>query len=377
MNEGNNFTNNCRLALRIIFLLLAILAALFVLQKISWIINLVILATLIVYSLSPLSDFLTKKGFPHTLSVLLVFIFFLFSVLLFFYLLVPTVISEMGTLARYLATDYRALFTNVITQLDTYINNESLEQALLQLLQDIPRTLQSTVATLTNISGNIFSRLSETAIVLFLVFYLLKDLASIKHGIIRIFPEKWQKEVNLIIEIIDCKVGEYLRGNLLRCFIVGLLTGISLRAVGMPFSFMLGILAGLLNIIAYVGPYLAGIPAVLLAFTPSTPHPLLIVALYVLIESIDAFILSPLLLGRAVDLMPFSVIMSLLIGGQLFGFLGVLLALPVTATLKVILHHYYFREDFKLPTRDDCGLPALKVKYKAAGLKFLKKFKNK
>jgi len=377
VNDVNNFNNNWRLAVRIIFLLLAIILIFLFLQKITWIISLVLMAVLIVYSLSPLSNFLTKKGFPHILSVLLVYLLFLFSVILFFYLLIPTVILEMGTLARFLATDYRALFTNAIAQLDTFLNNETLEQTLLQLMQDIPSTLQSTVATLTNISGNIFSRLSETIIILFLVFYLLKDMDSIRQGIIRIFPIKWQKEVNLILEIIDCKVGKYLRGNLLRCFAVGLLVGITLKTLGMPFSFMLGILAGVLNIIAYIGPYLAAIPAVLLALTPNTPHPLLIIALYVLIEAIDAFLLSPFLLGKAVDLTPFSVIMSLLIGGQLFGFLGILLALPVTATLKAILQHYYFREDFKQPADGERGLPALKSKCKSVSLKIFNKIKNK
>ncbi|MCR3922863.1 MAG: AI-2E family transporter [Firmicutes bacterium] len=362
------------LSVRIIFLLLIILAVVLFIQKIAWVISLILISTLIVYTLSPLSNFLTKKGLPHTISVLFVYSLLFVSVLLFFYFLIPTIISELRTLTRFLATDYRALLPQILTQIDSLLESESLNQTLQNLAQDLPNTLQGAIITLTNLTANIFSRLSEVILVLFLVFYLLRDLAPTRQGIIRIFPKPWQKEASLVLEIIDCKVGAYLRGNLLRCLIVGTLTGVALSIVGMPFALMFGVLAGLLNIIVYIGPYLAGIPAVLLALTASTPHPLLIVAIYVFIQAIDAFTLTPLLLGRAVDLMPFTVIVSLLVGGQLFGLLGILLAIPVAATLKVVIYHYYYGENCNLSSSiGDLSIPSLAKSVRAVKAKISKK----
>ena len=140
--------------------------------------------------------------------------------------------------------------------------------------------------------------------------------------------------------VIDAKVGAYLRGNVARCTLVGIATGLGLYFIGMPFALMLGVLAGVLNLIVYIGPYLAAAPAIPIAlsqspagynwpsyrFKPSMPSP------------------TPLLLGKAVDIHPFSVIIAILIGGRLLGILGILLAIPMAATLKVLFNYYYLRK---------------------------------
>ncbi|MBS4032494.1 MAG: AI-2E family transporter [Clostridiales bacterium] len=347
MEEQSWEERTWRLSLRIIFVIISVIAVIWFLRQITWVIGLLTVATLIVYSISPLSSYLTRKGLPHYLSVLTVYFFLLFSTAMFFYLLIPTLLSEMRGLARYLATDYSYLLPQLVVQIQDILINENIATALQEFSQELPIMLQQAVLTLTGLTGNVFSVLTEAVIVLFLIYYLLRDLSLIKKGVIRMFPDRWRKESSHVLRIIDVKVGAYLRGNILRCGIVGVLTGLILSIVGMPFALMLGILAGLLNIIVYVGPYLAGIPAVILALAPDTPNPLIIIVLYVLIQALDGFLLVPLLLGKAVDLRPFTVIVSLLVGGKLLGFIGIILAIPVAATLKVIIYHYYLKEHSK------------------------------
>ncbi|EEG77133.1 AI-2E family transporter [Dethiobacter alkaliphilus] len=333
------------LIVRTLAVILTIIAVLWFVHKISWVIGILVVSTMIVYSISPLSNYLTRKGVPHSVSVLSVYLLLLFSAFLFFYLLIPTLTNEMRALARYLATDYSYLLPEILLQIDQLMASENIHQALQDVAQNLPNMLQQAVFTMTLVTGSIFSGLTEVLIVLFLVYYMLRDLSHVKRGIVRLFPPAWRKESTHVLQIIDLKVGAYLRGNLLRCTAVGIITGIALAIVGMPFALMLGILAGILNIIVYIGPYLAGIPAVLLALTPNTPHPILIVVLYVTVQAVDAFLLTPNLLGKAVDLRPFTVIISLLIGGTLLGVIGFLLAIPVAATIKVIIYHYYLKED--------------------------------
>ncbi len=332
-------------AFKLVTILLLVVAIIWFVQKIAWVIGLVLISLLVVYSIVPLSTFLHKKGVPHLVSVLLVFFALLFLLLLTFYMIIPTLIVELRSLARYLATDYSYLLPQFISQLDEIMINDNLMEALQNLTHDLPNLLQQAVSTATTVTVNLLAGLTEVVIILFLVFYLLRDLDQLKKGIINLFPKRWRKEATHVLEIIDVKVGSYLRGNFVRCGIVGILTGVILAIIGMPFALIFGILAGLLNIIVYVGPYLAAIPAVILALTPDTPHILLIIILYVLIQAVDAFLLVPLLLGRAVDLRPFTIIVSLLVGGQLLGIIGIILAIPVAATLKVIVYHYYLKED--------------------------------
>ena len=106
---------------------------------------------------------------------------------------------------------------------------------------------------------------------------------------------------------------------------------------------MLGFIAGILNIILYIGPVVAAFPAVLLSFTPETPHFLIVVIVYVAIQLIDGTILTPLLLGKAVDLNPFTIIVVILIGGQLAGIVGIIISIPLVAIGKVLFNHYYLK----------------------------------
>ena len=119
------------------------------------------------------------------------------------------------------------------------------------------------------------------------------------------------------------------------------MTSIGLFVLKMPFALMLGGLAGLLNIIPYIGPILAAVPAVLLSLLPDTPNIFLVVGLYILVEIVDSFVFTPIFLGKAVDLSPLTVVVSVLIGGQLLGTLGIILAIPAAAICKVLLFHYF------------------------------------
>lgn len=353
MDNQMKFKDYWYLSIRIIVLILAIILLFVFVRKIAWVINLLVIATLIVYCLKPLADFLTQRGVPSTLAAVFVFALLIVSFLLFFYFLIPEFVMELGELARFLATDYRYLLPELVSGLTSVLEIESINQALQNfandLINNLPSNLQTASLYITRITRSVVSHVVDAVLVLFLVFYLLRDLKAVKKGVVNVFPQNWRKEAVLVLSIIDSKVGAYLRGNIVICLIVGILTGVALSFVKMPFALMLGILAGVLNIIVYVGPWLAAIPAILLSLTPNAPHPLLVIGIYLAVQAVDAFILKPLLLGKAVDLMPLTVIVSLLIGGQLFGLLGVLLAIPATATLKVLVF-YYLHGDKELLT---------------------------
>ncbi|MGI6575141.1 MAG: AI-2E family transporter [bacterium] len=332
-----------RFAIKLAVAFAAVWGLILLFNRIFWVINLVVVSFLIVYSISPAVDYLARiKRLPRLAAVSFVYTCFLLLLVLLINLIIPIVISEIRNLAHFLPR-YSTYLTPYIQDAVESISRPDITNTVINFLQQVPRHLQQILNRATIITVAVISRLGEVAIVLFMVFYLLRDLEAIKQSAVTYLPRSWRKEAIYVLGVIDEKVGAYLRGNLLRCTLVGILTGFGLSFLGMPFALMLGVLAGVLNIIVYIGPYIAAAPAVLIALSISPAVTIFVILLYIIVQSLDGFVITPLLLGKAVDLHPFSVIIAVLVGGRLFGFLGILLGIPVAATLKV-LYKYYRQE---------------------------------
>ncbi len=341
----NNLKSNIKLVLFIFGLILFLWA----LQILFPVITLVIIALFIVYLVSPLVSLLVKLRIPHPLAAVTVFILFLFVIVSIFYFIPPMIFREIRQLAGYISTDFRQYFIMLSTRLEELdilydlTISQTLYASLMEFIESIPLILIRWINRVSTFQIPFLSELWSLVGLFFLTFFLLLDIEKVKASIVSLFPPNYHHEVLHVIGIIDSKVGAYLRGNVIRCSIVGVFTGLGLTWIGMPFAVTLGITAGLLNIIHNIGPLLAAIPAVLLSLTPGTPHPLMVAGLYLIIQTVDPFILTPFLLGKAVDLRPITVIIALLSGARLMGLLGIILSIPVTAILKVLINHYYIK----------------------------------
>ncbi len=341
----NNLKSNIKLVL-FIFGLILFLWALKILYPV---ITLLIIALFIVYLVSPLVSLLVKFRIPHPLAAVTVFILFLFVIVSIFYFIPPMIFREIRQLAGYISTDFRQYFIMLSTQLEELdvlydlTISQTISTSVMEFIENIPLILIRWINRISTFQIPFLSELWSLVGLFFLTFFLLLDIEKVKASIVSLFPPNYHHEVLHVIGIIDSKVGAYLRGNVIRCSIVGVFTGLGLTWIGMPFAITLGITAGLLNIIHNIGPLLAAIPAVLLSLTPGTPHPLMVAGLYLIIQTVDPFILTPFLLGKAVDLRPITVIIALLSGARLMGLLGIILSIPVTAILKVLINHYYIK----------------------------------
>ncbi len=331
------------LALKIIGFLAIILSFIWFIGNITWVITLLVISVLIVYSISPLADWLEKQGLSRTAASAITFLALLLFMVGLLSLTIPRLYSEIQALANYAPHLYREL-EPYLYQLNELMEEPAFGSYIEDLFEDLPQTLENVggiILQITNFSIVLITGFFEFLIVMFLVFYLLRDIKDIKKGIIGIFPFKYQKEAYKILEVIDLKVGQYLRGNLLRCLLVGVLTGFGLFLLDIRFFVVLGLIAAVLNIIVYIGPYIAAFPAVLIALSYSIHTAIIVAIMYVVIQGIDAFVLTPILLGKAVDLRPFTTIIALLIGGTLYGIIGVLISIPIAATIKVLINYYY------------------------------------
>ncbi|MGH9164557.1 MAG: AI-2E family transporter, partial [Acidimicrobiales bacterium] len=187
-------------------------------------------------------------------------------------------------------------------------------------------------------------------------FYLLVDLPRIRTVIESLVPEAARPEVLHVGRRLGRAMGGFFRGQLAVAGIVGIMCSVGLLVIGLRFWFLVGMIAGLFNVIPLVGPWVGGIPGLVIAFTTGSP----LQALGVLIvmagaQQIDNHFITPQVMKRAVQLHPAAVILALLAGGSLAGFVGLLLAVPVTAALKIVCGHVWRVHVLGRPFDDSFG----------------------
>lgn len=182
-------------------------------------------------------------------------------------------------------------------------------------------------------------------VVLFLGIYLAASPQVYLSGVTHLFPLSQRERVGELFEKVGTTLGHWLLGQMLSMLVVGTLIAVGLRLLGVPLGLALGVVAGLLNFIPIIGSLVSALPAVLLAFLVGPLHPVYVIGLYLLVNvGIESHLLVPLIQRHAVNLPPAMAVLALFFMGELFGFLGLLLAIPLTATLFVLVKVVYVRD---------------------------------
>jgi predicted PurR-regulated permease PerM len=173
--------------------------------------------------------------------------------------------------------------------------------------------------------------------VLVFTFYMLLQGAAIKHACLALFPPKERPRVTLVLERIGRKFGGWLRGQLLLSFAVAVPVAVVLRIIGMPYPLVLGMIAGIGELIPMVGPTLGAAVAILVALSQTSWQLVAVVIFYVILLNVEPHILVPRIMSHAIGLSPLLTLVALLTGIKLIGILGGLLSIPVAAALQVIV----------------------------------------
>lgn len=302
------------------------------------------LAVLLVYLLNPLVSILERRGTPRTGAILLVYLaFFFFAAGIFLYG-VPRIIEQLNSLAETIPL-YTEQVQDIVRSIHSHYINLSIPDGMRQVIDErihwlediILQQVKLTVASLIGAVGYVFKILLAPV----LAFYFLKDLQLIKMKTILTLPEEWREDVAGILHDIDQVLGSFVRGYFSVAAIVGGLTAASMAFLGMEFAMMLGLIAGITELIPYFGPVIGAVPAVGLAVLHSKWLAVKVALVFMIIHQLEGNIISPKILGDKVGLHPLVVIFSLFAGGELYGLTGMLLAVPVAAVLRVILNFVY------------------------------------
>lgn len=210
--------------------------------------------------------------------------------------------------------------------------------------EQIVRQLGSMVPNAGLFFGGVLGAIGNVIIILFVGIYFAATPQLYTNGLVRMIPQSKRGRAREVLQELGHTLASWLLGKSASMLIVGIATSVGLSLLGVPLALILGIIAGLLDFIPYLGPVMAGVPAVLLALSISPDLALYTVLLFVGVQLVEGYLLQPLIEARAVDLPPALVIVMQLIFGTLFGFAGVALATPLAAGLSVLVKMLYIED---------------------------------
>lgn len=298
-----------------------------------------VFAIIIAYILNPLVEMLTERKMNRTAAVALIYFILIGSIIVALVYIIPIIILELDKLIDTLpfyTREVQKILANIKT---TYLT--SLPLAFQEIIdRNIHRMEELLLAWLQKIADaiiGIFSNMLSIILAPILGFYFLRDLNKIKECTILIIPISYRKIVLQWFERFSSTLGRYFRSQLIVSLIIGALTTISMMILGVDFAFLIGLVAGLTNIIPYFGPLIGIMPAVAIALL-RYPYkiPWIIVSMLI-IHQLESGIISPHIVGEHVGLHPITVILALLTGGTFFGLIGLILAVPTAALMKFII----------------------------------------
>ena len=306
-----------------------------------------LVGAILAYLGTPLVGWAAQRGIARALSTVVVVVLFGLLLNALFFVLVPLVQAEVGLAAKKLPELIAAANARVAPWLQQHFDitlGLDLEMVKTWVTQNMHEARALSMRLLSGVTaGGLFvvSLLVNLALIPVVMFYLLRDWNMIIERLDTLIPRGWQVKVRTILEEIDAVLAEFLRGQLLVMLVLAGYYAIGLSIAGLDRAVAIGILTGLLVFIPYVGFGLGlvlGIVAALLQWG-GWPAFLGVLSVYAIGQLLEAYVLLPWLVGDRIGLHPLAVIFALLAFGQLFGFAGVLMALPVSAAILVGLRH--------------------------------------
>jgi predicted PurR-regulated permease PerM len=301
-----------------------------------------LLAVVVVYLLNPLVSALERRGVPRAAGAGVVYVLFLCLVALAINLLVPVVTRQVAQVIDHFpgyVADAQAMMRRLAARFGAEPNFRlDADQVRTWLAAGDNR--QAVTRYLTGLRSFTTSLLGGLVILVIgpiMAFYLLVDLPRLQRGAMALVPPGRRDEVRVLMDRISQAVGGFFRGQLLVALFVGVASSIGLWAVDLPFWLLVGIVAGVFNLVPLIGPFIAGGLAVIIAVVGGKPLTALWAALVLLaVQQIDNHLISPNVMSRTVQLHPVVVMLALLVGASFAGLFGMLVIVPLVAVAKIV-----------------------------------------
>lgn len=329
-----------------------------------------IIGTIILfYLLAPIINKLDQRGINKRVSIFGLFVVIILLIVWGVSFLVPIIQNQIETfmenLPAYMDTlekmvaeapfipSAEALFPNISTYLESF--------DLTVITEQINPILTSTFGSLGSVIGTITQLATGFVMIPILLYYILVDGERIPNTILHHIPTRYRITARRIMYRGNYQVSQYIRGQILVALIVGLLFGIGYTIIGLDYGVTLAVISAMLNVIPYLGSFIAVVPALIIGLLTSPLMFVKVIIVLVIEQTIEGRIISPQILGNSMKIHPVTILLILVGAGHTFGLTGVILGVPGYAIIKVIVSELYnvFREESGLYEEDEAPTPLI------------------
>lgn len=304
-----------------------------------------LLSAFITYLLHPIVDALHKRNMPRWLATTVIYVIFFAGAGIAAVKGLPYIITQLHHLAESipdLFQTYGAYANQLTSQIYADVP-EMFHDRVEALLTDLEAYFDTLIEKAINAVKEVINSFFIMIVVPFLVFYFLKDFDKIKTAVWYFTPKRWRKHGQQLIQEIDQSLGQYIRGQLFVITLLCIMASLSFWAIDLPYPILLGMITGIADIVPYFGPFLGAIPVLFIAMTISFNMVIWVLAIIFILHFLEGNVLSPLIVGKSLQMHPALIILVLLVGGELAGVIGMVLAVPFFAVMRVVvvyIHQY-------------------------------------
>jgi len=336
--------------LNLFFTFLKVLAPLFIGFVIAWLFN-------------PIVNKMHNKGIPRIVGSLIVYAVLLVFIYVFLRILIPTLYTQindlMGTLPAILdkfnayANDFVKNIS--VSGIDLTKFKDNLFNSVGNSLVDFTNSMPNSII---NIIGNLFSGIGTLLISLVVGLYMLFDFDHISKHFLKLVPNKNKYEIEMLLKDIGIEVRKTVSGTLLVALMVFVCDSIGFAIVGLNAPLLFGVFCGLTDLIPYIGPYIGGVAAVIVGFSQGSFTGIAVLIVCVIVQLVENYILQPVVMSKTTHLHPVTIMIGLLVFAHYFGIIGMIIATPCIALLKVIAR--FIVRKYDLFKNDEVILEVLK-----------------
>lgn len=315
----------------------------FILELIN-IIVLIAISVLLAFILKPIVQYLELLKIPRASAALLTVIFAVGFIGFLIYYFIPIISAQFDNLLI-LFRDLR--IQDLISQLERKIANTfpfiKRGDISRQLSKIVQTGIENFLTDISNFIPKVFTYAAFTLIVPFITFFILKDSRNLKLGLINILPNRYFEMAYEVLQKVSIELGKFVRGWIFDAMFLGVCIMIGLYLLGINNFVMLGLLAGVGHLIPYLGPFIGVVPSILVSYYQMGNFSLAlpIVILFAIVYTIDNGFVQPMIYAKSLKIHPVVIILLILIGSELFGLLGLLLAVPIANIIRVMATEIY------------------------------------
>ncbi len=351
INQALNTGNKILKILYLLFIILLIYVVSLILKdwkiltfvgKILSIISPLFIGWFIAWMLNPLVKKLTDKGVKKGLSVAITYLILIAVIVLIFVFTIPSLgeqISELVSSIPKITSDVKGWIDDIFVKLSNLSleNLDTIKSSFLTKIESFGSNIQKNLPTMAvNIVAALASGIGKILLSLILAFYISFDFEKVTDGFVNMFPKKSRKEIKYLLEKLDESLYSFISGTLWLSLLLFVVSVIGFSIIGLNAAVLVSFICVVTNLIPYIGPYMGAAVAGAIGFAQSSLIGTLTLAFILVTQTIDGNILQPLVMSKKMNLSPITIILSLLVFEYMFGIIGMVIATPVVALLKII-----------------------------------------